>query len=70
MRVNFKRIALFSLFVTIISGIENSNSQEKRELAEPVEKKYNELQPPIRVMDAIGVKPGMDFSYDTESGGY
>jgi ubiquinone/menaquinone biosynthesis C-methylase UbiE len=34
-------------------------SQGKRELARPWERRLNEKQPPIRIMDAIGLKPGM-----------
>jgi len=49
-----------SLAVLVTStGVIWAQQKQKKELEEPIEKQFNKYQPPLKIMDAIGLKPGM-----------
>lgn len=53
------KIGVFCVVVSLSVLIHTLPAQQIRELAEPVEEKYNEWQPPEKIMDIIGLKSGM-----------
>jgi ubiquinone/menaquinone biosynthesis C-methylase UbiE len=55
----FLRGIIFFSITFLLILITYCCTQQNRELAERREKRFNELQPPEKIMDAIGLKPGM-----------
>jgi ubiquinone/menaquinone biosynthesis C-methylase UbiE len=51
------RILCVFLFSTVF--IHALPPQQAKDLAEPVEREYNEWQPPVKIMNAIGLEEGM-----------
>jgi ubiquinone/menaquinone biosynthesis C-methylase UbiE len=55
---SLKRI-IFCGSAFLLIAISIGCTQQNRELEERSEKRFNKLQPPEKIMDAIGLKPGM-----------
>lgn len=49
-------IYVITFFLVLSVGL---GLQQEKDLAKPWEKRLNQKQPPIQIMDAIGLKPGM-----------
>lgn len=54
-----KKIEVLFIAVSITVFIHTLHAQQTKDFAEPVEKKFNEWQPPEKIMDAMGLEAGL-----------
>lgn len=61
MSIEKRRLKIGILYISLclIVSIPARPFHQTKDLAEPVEKEYNEWQPPEKIMDAMGVEEGM-----------
>jgi precorrin-6B methylase 2 len=58
-RIKCLKTGILCVFLFSTAFIHAIHPQHAKDLAEPVEREYNEWQPPVKIMNAIGLEEGM-----------
>jgi len=59
MKKSLSKNLIFLFLVMLMAFSSTIWAQQEKEFVEPWEERHNRLQPPVKIMDTIGLKPGM-----------